>query len=63
MGGSPGEIKHKLVDALSQYSRMDTLLAVMCDNTCRVLPTREAQLSFGVRVFFGSQSHSHESPA
>lgn len=55
MEQGPGESGLKLPGVPSQWSCMKMCLilpAKMCDNTCEVLPTREAHLIIGVQRFF-----------
>lgn len=49
VGPSSGETRGKLPTVLCQSHRQHLILpTMMCDNTCKVLPIREAHLSFGV---------------
>lgn len=53
LGWGLGETRHMLSNVPSQWSHMGTHLlrsGTKCDNTCTVLPTREAHLSLGVQV-------------
>lgn len=54
-GWSSGETRHKFPLAPFQWSHIRTLWippAVMCKNTCEVLPTRQAHLGLDVHSFY-----------
>lgn len=64
-----GKTEHKVprvkyLAVLSQWSheQHQLLLAMLCDNTHELLPTKEAHLSFTVTVFVVTQSGSHSEP-
>lgn len=52
MGGSPGEIRHKLADALSQYVQIATIQAVIGDNTWQSVARQGSSLKSWCHEFY-----------